>query len=72
MTIPLCDEKDIWSSSISPDGVVYIAAPQLGIFTGQLRLIEVISHKTGDRKIEILEEIDNRKIDIFKLPKITD
>lgn len=72
MMIPLCKDRDIWSSSIPSDGIVYIAAPQLEIFSGSLSLIDVISHKAGDRKIEILEEIDKRKIDICQLPKITD
>lgn len=72
MMIPLCNDQDLWSRFIPSDGIVYIAAPQLEIFSGSLSLIDVISHKTGDHKIKILEEIDKRKINIRQLPKITD
>jgi hypothetical protein len=72
MVIPLCSDRGIWKSSISSDGVVYVAAPQLEIFSGPLHLPEFISHKSGHYRLAKLEEIERRKIDVSQLPKITD
>jgi len=72
MMIPLCYDHEIWNTSISSDGIVYVAAPQLELFSVPLSSVEFISHKTGYHRIAKLEEIEQLKNDISQLPKITD
>jgi hypothetical protein len=71
MTIPLCDEREIWSNFIDSAGIVYIAAPQLKIFIDSLDIPELINHTTGAKKKPKLEEIERRKIDVSQLPPVT-
>ena len=72
MTLPICNEREIWKNSVSEEGLIYLAAPQLKIFSGPLSIPEFISHKVGDSRISILEVIEKKKVDISKLPKVTD
>jgi HNH endonuclease len=70
--IPICDQREIWEPTISSEGVIYIAAPQISCFAGPLNFIDYINHRIGNDSLSELEEIEKSKFDISQLPKITD
>jgi len=71
MIIPISKDPEIWSGKISL-GEVYIICQSLDKFIGPIQLEDFIAHRTGDKIIEELNEIEKNKFDPSTLPKITD
>lgn len=69
--VTISKNPELWSGDICY-GEVYVICPSLDKFVGPLSLEDLVSHKLGNSKIDALVEIERKRFDISKLPKITE
>lgn len=71
MMVTISKDKELWSEAIEQPEI-YVLCPSLEKFAGPISVFELLNHRQGLKKIEVLTEIEEKRFDPSTLPKITD
>lgn len=71
MMVTISKDKNLWSEAFEQPEI-YVLCPSLEKFAGPISVADLLNHRQGLRKIEVLSEIEEKRFDLSTLPKITD